>query len=416
MPLHRIQRWTGQYFRPASLWEVGVCVIVDHGKADRRCEWLRQKEEEYLGWQIALDKMEEDEDTSSGRADMGDSESGEQAGVSDQGDVHRAGHDINTDDAGNAAKEFDMDDMMNALLEEDARRAHGGDEELDGADDGSDDVHGLPAEPIDHPTPPMSDGNGNVYVLIVHTNGLHSLPYIQCGCGGPQERISGAIGKRLMPASFKVFKTFFTFDVLDDFRLANLECKTSAYQYYQLLRRKTEPLAPHSVPERYAELRRLSRCWRWLKKLKWGGHLTARDRDGERMDNVRTAELSVFCPSCPQPGVNLPDNWKDDSNRWETLSKQWHSCSPLPGRWVYRRTLMADGNFKADHIRQSTGDKDIWLSAGSSMLPHRGEYGDFLQRAENIKTVSIGHGDRPPTQFLRRKRRARIAFVPLKTP
>ena len=92
------------------------------------------------------------------------------------------------------------------------------------------------------------------------------------------------------------------------------------------------------------------------------------------------------------------------------------SCSPLPGRWVYRRTLMADGNFKADHIRQSTGDKDIWLSAGSSMLPHRGEYGDFLQRAENIKTVSIGHGDRPPTQFLRRKRRARIAFVPLKTP
>lgn len=77
---------------------------------------------------------------------------------------------------------------------------------------------------------------------------------------------------------------------------------------------------------------------------------------------------------------------------------------------------MADGNFKADHIRQSTGDKDIWLSAGSSMLPHREEYKDFLQRAENIKTVSIGQGDRSPTQFLRRKRRARIAFGPLKTP
>lgn len=88
MPFHRIRRWTGQYFRPASLWEVGVCVIVDHGKADRRCEWLRQKEEEYLGWQIALDKMEEDEDTSSGRADMGDSESGGRPGISDQGDVH----------------------------------------------------------------------------------------------------------------------------------------------------------------------------------------------------------------------------------------------------------------------------------------------------------------------------------------
>lgn len=167
MPFHRIQRWTGQYFRPASLWEVGVCVIVDHGKADRRCEWLRQKEEEYLGWQGTLDGIEEDENTSCGRADMGDSESGERPGVSDQGDVHRAAHDINTDNAGNATQEFNMDDMMNALLEEEARRAHGGDEELDGADDGSDDVYGLPAEPIDHPTPPMSDGNGHVLIFLL---------------------------------------------------------------------------------------------------------------------------------------------------------------------------------------------------------------------------------------------------------
>ncbi|KAF9489118.1 hypothetical protein BDN71DRAFT_1593642 [Pleurotus eryngii] len=47
---------------------------------------------------------------------------------------------------------------------------------------------------------------------------------------------------------------------------------------------------------------------------------------------------------------------------------------------------MADGNFKADHIRQSTGDKDVWLSPGSSMLPHREEYTEFLRAAENIKT------------------------------
>ncbi|KAF9489504.1 hypothetical protein BDN71DRAFT_1499024 [Pleurotus eryngii] len=51
---------------------------------------------------------------------------------------------------------------------------------------------------------------------------------------------------------------------------------------------------------------------------------------------------------------------------------------------------MADGNFKADHIRQSTGDKDVWLSPGSSMLPHREEYAEFLQAAENIKTVCSG--------------------------
>ncbi|KAF9494551.1 hypothetical protein BDN71DRAFT_1590319 [Pleurotus eryngii] len=212
------------------------------------------------------------------------------------------------------------------------------------------------------------DPDQNPYVLFVHTNGLHSLPYIQCGCGGPQERIAGAVRMRLMPASFTIFKTMFTFDVLEDFRLANLECKTSAYQYYQLLRRKTEPLAPQVVVERYAELWRLSRCWRWLKKLKWGGRNKMRESDGNTIGEVRTAELAPFCPCCPQPGVNLPDNWKEDENKW-----------------VYRRTLMADRNFKADHIQQSTRDKDVWLSPGSSMLPHREEYAEFLQAAENIK-------------------------------
>ncbi|KAF9490610.1 hypothetical protein BDN71DRAFT_1592744 [Pleurotus eryngii] len=213
------------------------------------------------------------------------------------------------------------------------------------------------------------DPDQNPYVLFVHTNGLHSLPYIQCGCGGPQERIAGAVRMRLMPASFTIFKTMFTFDVLEDFRLANLECKTSAYQYYQLLSRKTEPLAPQVVVERYVELWRLSRCWRWPKKLKWGGQNKTRESDGNTIGEVRTAELTPFCPCCLQPGVNLPDNWKEDENKW-----------------VYHRTPMANGNFKADHIRQSTGDKDVWLSPGSSMLPHREEYAEFLQAAENIKT------------------------------
>ncbi|KAF9494654.1 hypothetical protein BDN71DRAFT_1361608, partial [Pleurotus eryngii] len=67
MPFHRIQKWTGQYFRPGSLWKVGVCVIIDHGNTDRM------------------------------------------------------------------------------------------------------------------------DPDQNPYVLFVHMNGLHSLPYIQCGCGGLQE-------------------------------------------------------------------------------------------------------------------------------------------------------------------------------------------------------------------------------------
>ena len=302
MPFHRIQKWTGQYFRPGSLWEVGVCVIVDHGNTDRRCEWLKHKADEQIRLQATCDSQDEGED--------------EVEEVEDTYRDRRADADITVEQRdGGVEERFDIDEIIEELEKEEARHAHGGEEDLDGADEEDEGKAGLPEAPIDHPIAPSMDPDQNPYVLFVHTNGLHSLPYIQCGCGGPQERIAGAVRMRLMPASFTIFKTMFTFDVLEDFRLANLECKTSAYQYYQLLRRKTEPLAPQVVVERYAELRRLSRCWRWLKKLKWGGRNKTRESDGNTIGEVRTAELAPFCPCCPQPGVNLPDNWKEDENK-----------------------------------------------------------------------------------------------------
>ncbi|KAG1796142.1 hypothetical protein EV424DRAFT_1285583, partial [Suillus variegatus] len=52
----------------------------------------------------------------------------------------------------------------------------------------------------------------------------------------------------LFPASFLEPKTAFTFDVLNDFLLDNLECGTSAMNYYSKLRRMTTTVFPHLVP------------------------------------------------------------------------------------------------------------------------------------------------------------------------
>jgi hypothetical protein len=30
-------------------------------------------------------------------------------------------------------------------------------------------------------------------------------------------------------------------------------------------------------------------------------------------------DLALFCPACPQPGINLPKNWKDDPNQSVTF-------------------------------------------------------------------------------------------------
>jgi hypothetical protein len=62
------------------------------------------------------------------------------------------------------------------------------------------------------------------------------------------------------------------------------------------------------------------------------------------------------------------------------------SCFFFP-RFVFRPVLVADGNFKADHVRQKY-DNEIWLSNGGGMVPNQKEYSTFLKDAVEKPTVS----------------------------
>ena len=48
---------------------------------------------------------------------------------------------------------------------------------------------------------------------------------------------------------------------------------------------------------------------------------------------------------------------------------------------------MADGNFKADHVKQKK-DNDVWLFDGGGMVPNQKEYSNFLKKALEMPTVS----------------------------
>jgi hypothetical protein len=54
---------------------------------------------------------------------------------------------------------------------------------------------------------------------------------------------------------------------------------------------------------------------------------------------------------------------------------------------VYRRFFVADGNFKADHVRQKNPANDLWLSEGGGMMTKRAEYELFLENAQERVTV-----------------------------
>ncbi|KAI6105234.1 hypothetical protein EDD16DRAFT_1524338 [Pisolithus croceorrhizus] len=100
-------------------------------------------------------------------------------------------------------------------------------------------------------------------------------------------------GQRLFPASISKPKTAFTFDVLDHFLIDSLECKTSAMNFYQKLKRFTNNAFPER--DRYRELMRISWLWRDLKHRKWFG--LGHDMEQDPGDG----ELALFCPAFPQP-------------------------------------------------------------------------------------------------------------------
>jgi hypothetical protein len=113
---------------------------------------------------------------------------------------------------------------------------------------------------------------------------------------------------------------------------------------------------------RYLELIRVSREMRKLEVSKRFGEIYTL--------YPAPASLSIFCPSCPQPGINLPPNWKD-----------------LPN-WVTRRTITVDGNFHADHIKMRRPEHDIKLTDGRGYMVEEAQYEQYLSVAKEPRLVS----------------------------
>jgi hypothetical protein len=131
----------------------------------------------------------------------------------------------------------------------------------------------------------------------------------------------------LFPASYKKPQTAFTFEVLDHFHIEAMECKTSAGSFYAKLKRFTSNAFPDTIPvsdifiicafiltffsllgpipgatESMLSMERLVK----QKEICFGHDIDRQPGNGD---------LALFCPACPQPGINLPDNWRNHPNQ-----------------------------------------------------------------------------------------------------
>lgn len=380
LPYHRIECWSGTCFRPGALWEVGLHLTVPH--MGNMCDELKVHKQNVIALEV-----DHDRGTNGGTSDGTDG--GTDGGTYFNPDADREDGDLDDDDlAGEEIPAYSDSDP--AWYDDLAGSLHG------------------PS------TIPRMDAFRNPFVRVIHVNGVHHLPLITCACQGQEQIPADLVFVGLVPTTFSQFRTLATSEVLDHMRYSNLDLKSSSWQYHRLLRRQTQPLPVHGNMNLYKELRRLSREWRWMKKLKWAGyghgsflsesgkdHLSDIGTAGSHVDpavpgqiattqenavigrtsngaiylgdplNPTAGSLANFCPACPQVGVNLCPDWEND-----------------PNQWVYTRFVVLDGNFKADHVRQKADDNDdIWLSNGGGMYAKQEDYQAFIRTARQRRSV-----------------------------
>lgn len=191
-PFHRISQWNGDFFERTTLTKLGVEIHTGHGgKPCPHHDW-------------------EWEDT-------------------DEEGNFAAGLDEHAQSTGGVPPELSEDDDAgepNVFVEPGSAAA--------GQDSGNFRV--LPA--------------GKTKITVVDTSGVHNTMVRFCRCPDSETLDKQLFEIGLFPASFTRPKTVFTFALLDDFILDNLECGTSAMNYYSKLKRITSSVFPHLVPVR----------------------------------------------------------------------------------------------------------------------------------------------------------------------
>lgn len=143
-------------------------------------------------------------------------------------------------------------------------------------------------------------------MLVLHVNGIHDVNIRYCGCTGALPQHIQLLCRRIYPASQITIRTCATFELLGYLHILALTTKSNTYDFYRALEKMTSNTGRVNAPKsRYRALLRMVLQWRHLKMLKRGG----RGNESTGAIGTSTGELSVMCPSCPRPDINLEEGW-----------------------------------------------------------------------------------------------------------
>ena len=223
---------------------------------------------------------------------------------------------------------------------------------------------------------------GHTVCVVVHVNGVHHLPFVRCMCSNAEPFDIQLLRAGFYPSTETDPRTVFSVQLLNLYLAETLECRTATNNFYLKLRRLTNETFPGSVPvrsrldqyksvsdplpqDRYRELIRAGRQWRHLSEMASFGFANNENHPGE-------GELALFCAACPQPGINLPKDWRKD-----------------PDKWLYVCFIILDGNFVCIHrlLRGQEGDSVYLKPAGEGYMTAPGPYMDHIHSTAEAREV-----------------------------
>ncbi|KAL4261007.1 hypothetical protein AB1N83_010110 [Pleurotus pulmonarius] len=212
--------------------------------------------------------------------------------------------------------------------------------------------------------------------VVLHVNGIHVLTIRFCACdevhghGSPRQQL---LRRRWFPATFEQPQTSATFRLLEHFHMQTLQGKVTIYDYYSALQKLTDNTGLERIPIRYKEFVRMKREYAHLKSLKRAG----RGHDTTGVAGTKNGELTVRCPACPSPGINLPKDWQ---------------FAPEEKQFLYTLFIALDACFRLKRRMVSSVEKDPGLGIDWGYFVEAEPFRQYLLSVTDQKEMSTCSG------------------------
>ncbi|KAI0649157.1 hypothetical protein C8Q79DRAFT_999013 [Trametes meyenii] len=196
------------------------------------------------------------------------------------------------------------------------------------------------------------------FMVIIHEHGIMDIPVKYCKCEGSAPEAQQLIRYGCWPTTWVAPSTAMTLNVMRMYESLELQAQVNIHDFLGYLRRQTDGVAPQDVKDRYREFNTGNREFT---------HVLARRRAGLCPgQHAKRGDLTVMCPACPQPGINMRPGWKERDPAHRYLDALHYSI---------------DGNFQLGLKMKNTDKDDVALSEGAGYFVNSQDFKTYLEKA-----------------------------------